>query len=242
MFDHQGVTLMVAVWLKYAVPMSVFEYVPQRWKDIVLPDVDRYTPLCDFLTQERQSYTVYPPEEKVFSALEMTPPEAVRVVILGQDPYHGPGQAHGLSFSVPEGVALPPSLKNIFKELHADTGLPVPVSGNLEPWAKQGVLLLNAVLTVRAGESNSHRGRGWEALTDAILGFLAQQSQRVVFVLWGAFAQRKMESLDLSRHPVICSSHPSPLSAHQGFLGSKPFSRINATLLEMNATPIDWRL
>lgn len=195
-----------------------------------------------FVAGERARYTVFPPEPEVFAALHLTPYATTRVVILGQDPYHGPQQAHGLCFSVREGVAVPPSLANIHKELKADLGIDPPHHGNLEAWARQGVLLLNATLTVRAGQAASHQGKGWETFTDEVLRAVNDKPHRVVFILWGASARRKKSLVDLSRHVVIESAHPSPLSAHNGFFGSRPFSRTNEALEAAGLTPIDWRL
>lgn len=195
-----------------------------------------------FVADQRARYTVFPPEADVFAALHLTPYADTRVVILGQDPYHGPRQAHGLCFSVRPGVAIPPSLANIYKELHSDLGVPIPRHGNLEAWARQGVLLLNTTLTVRAGQAASHQGKGWETFTDEVLRTVNAKQQRVVFVLWGASARRKKSLIDLSRHVVLESAHPSPLSAHNGFFGSRPFSRANAALVEAGLQPIDWSL
>ena len=198
--------------------------------------------LEEFLQNERRSGEVYPPEVDVFSAFNATPPHRVRVVVLGQDPYHGPGQAHGLAFSVRRDVRLPPSLRNIFKELHADLGLPPARHGNLTAWAEQGVLLLNATLTVRAHCPNSHHDNGWKRFTDRVVDTLAAGPEPLAFVLWGAFAQKKAASLDDTRHLVLRSPHPSPLSASKGFFGSRPFSRINTWLHQRKEPPIDWRL
>lgn len=198
--------------------------------------------LQHFVAEQRRQYRVYPPDEEVFAALHLTPLAATRVVILGQDPYHGPQQAHGLCFSVRPGVAVPPSLANIHKELHTDLGLPIPTHGNLEAWARQGVLLLNTTLTVRAGQAGSHHGKGWELFTDEVLKVLNDKHERVVFVLWGSNARRKKSLVDLDRHVVIESAHPSPLSAHNGFFGSRPFSRANAALTAVGLDPIDWSL
>jgi uracil-DNA glycosylase len=195
-----------------------------------------------FVAAERQHHAVYPPPEEVFAALHLTPYAATRVLILGQDPYHGPGQAHGLCFSVRDGVRLPPSLVNIYQELHADLGVPVPTTGNLEPWARQGVLLLNATLTVRAHRAASHQGRGWERFTDAVIAATSAKPERVVFILWGASARKKKSLVDTSRHVVIESAHPSPLSARNGFFGSRPFSRANAALVAAGREPVDWSL
>jgi uracil-DNA glycosylase len=185
---------------------------------------------------------VYPAHDEVFAALHLTPFAEVKAVILGQDPYHGPDQAHGLCFSVRPGVRPPPSLQNIFKELEADLGIPPPSHGCLDSWARQGVLLLNASLTVRAGKAASHQGKGWETFTDEVLRTVNTKQERVVFILWGASARRKKALIDTSRHVVIESPHPSPLSASSGFFGSRPFSRANAALVEAGREPIDWSL
>ncbi len=195
-----------------------------------------------FVHDERSRYPVYPPHEEVFAALHLTPYAEVKVLILGQDPYHGPGQAHGLCFSVREGVAVPPSLQNIYKELQSDLGITPPGHGNLEAWARQGVLLLNATLTVRAHRAASHQGKGWEIFTDQVIAAVNDKPERVVFILWGASARRKKDRIDTSRHVIIESPHPSPLSAHRGFFGSRPFSRANAALVEAGRTPVDWHL
>ncbi len=195
-----------------------------------------------FVAGQRARYTVFPPPPDVFAALHLTSYADTRVVILGQDPYHGPNQAHGLCFSVRRGVAVPPSLANIYKELHSDLGLPIPTHGNLEAWARQGVLLLNTTLTVRAGEAASHQGKGWELFTDEVLRTVNGKHQRVVFLLWGAAARKKKSLIDLTRHVVLESAHPSPLSAHNGFFGSRPFSRANAALEAAGLEPIDWSL
>ena len=185
---------------------------------------------------------IFPKGGDYFRALDLTPPDKVRVVILGQDPYHGEGQAHGLSFSVRPGVRIPPSLVNIYKELESDLGIPPARHGFLEHWARQGVLLLNAVLTVQMGMAASHQGKGWELFTDAVIRAVNGLPQPVVFILWGAYAQKKAAFVDTSRHLVIKSPHPSPLSAHNGFFGSRPFSRANAFLVSKGYPPIDWRL
>jgi uracil-DNA glycosylase len=198
--------------------------------------------LRDFLRAERERYTVFPPENEVFFALETTLYPDVNVLILGQDPYHDEGQAHGMAFSVRPGVRPPPSLQNIFRELHNDLGLPTPNNGYLVPWAEQGVLLLNAVLTVRAHAPNSHRGKGWEKFTDAVFRKVNEKKDRVVFVLWGGNARKKRELIDTSRHLIIESAHPSPLSARHGFFGSKPFSAINRALRMAGKKEIDWQL
>lgn len=195
-------------------------------------------------TQEDAGKAIYPPRGQRLRALELTPLEKVKVVILGQDPYHGPGQAHGLAFSVPEGVRVPPSLVNIYKELEADLGVNIPPHGNLEHWARQGVLLLNNALTVEAGQAGSHQGRGWEAITDAAVAAVAEQEQPCVFILWGNHARKKAARVpglaNSSRHLVLAAPHPSPLSAHAGFFGSKPFSKANAFLESHGRGAIDW--
>jgi uracil-DNA glycosylase len=195
-----------------------------------------------FVATERSRGTVYPPHDDVFAALHLTPYASVKAVILGQDPYHGPNQAHGLCFSVRPGVPPPPSLQNIFKELEADLGIRPPGHGCLDAWARQGVLLLNASLTVRAGRAASHQGKGWETFTDEVLRVVNTKPERVVFILWGASARKKKALIDTSRHVIIESAHPSPLSASNGFFGSRPFSRANAALAEAGREPIDWSL
>jgi uracil-DNA glycosylase len=218
--------------------------VPRSWHPQVAAETDQpyFQQLQAFLDQEMRANTVFPPEPDIFNALRHTPYDAVRVVILGQDPYHDDGQAHGLAFSVRPGIKPPPSLVNIFKELHNDLGCPIPRHGNLVPWADQGVLLLNTVLTVRAHEPASHKGKGWERFTDAIIRALNARETPIVFVLWGAPAQKKLPLIDTERHTVIQSPHPSPLSAKTGFFGSKPFSRINAALQAAGQPEVDWCL
>lgn len=195
-------------------------------------------------TQVREAYLsrepVYPTPKLVFNAFTHTPVSEVKVVILGQDPYHGPDQAHGLSFSVPEGVAIPPSLRNIYKEIESDIGITPPPSGNLERWATQGVLLLNSTLTVRGGAAGSHQQFGWEQFTDAVIQLISEKREHVVFMLWGAFAQSKAAYIDESKHLILKAPHPSPLSAHRGFFGSKHFSQANAYLTEHDTKPIEW--
>jgi uracil-DNA glycosylase len=214
------------------------------WRPILIEETKKpyYKELQKFVAEERRKFTVFPPEEEVFSALHLTPYEQVSVFILGQDPYHDHGQAHGLCFSVRPGVPAPPSLVNIFKELQSDLGCKIPNNGYLVPWAKQGVLLLNAVLTVRAHQANSHKDKGWETFTDAVIKAVNAKTDRVVFVLWGAYARKKIGLIDTGRHAVIQSAHPSPLSAANGFFGSRPFSRINATLREAGKPEIDWQI
>ena len=214
------------------------------WNPILRGELAKpyWADLQAFVQAERSRATVYPPAEQVFSALHLTSYAETRVLILGQDPYHGPNQAHGLCFSVTEGVDVPPSLANIFRELEDDLGVERPGHGNLEHWARQGVLLLNAVLTVRAHAAGSHAGHGWETFTDEVIRAVNAKAERVVFILWGAYARKKKPLIDLTRHAVIESAHPSPLSARNGFFGSKPFSRANAALIEAGRTPIDWSL
>lgn len=196
--------------------------------------------LTEFVRQEYQQSRIYPPGSRIFAAFDACAFEDVKVVILGQDPYHGPRQANGLAFSVSDEVPLPPSLRNIYKELQNDLGVPLPDTGDLERWARQGVLLLNATLTVRRGQAGSHQGKGWEEFTDATIGILAAEREHLAFILWGAYAQRKGAVIDSQRHLVIESPHPSPLSASRGFFGSRPFSRANAYLQEWGKEPIEW--
>jgi uracil-DNA glycosylase len=195
-----------------------------------------------FVVEEQRNHAVYPPGPEIFAAFHRTPLADVRVVIVGQDPYHRPGQANGLSFSVRRGVATPPSLANLFRELRDDLGIPTPSHGDLGAWADQGVLLLNATLTVRGHAANSHRGRGWERFTDRVMRVLSTQRDGLVFVLWGNAAAQKAAGIDRSRHRVLASAHPSPLSAHRGFFGSRPFSRIDAWLRARGQAAIDWKL
>ena len=217
----------------------------QSWKELLLPEFEcgYMQSLKGFLLREKQQgRVIYPAGSDIFNALNSTPFDKTRVVILGQDPYHGPGQAHGLCFSVQQGVDLPPSLKNIYKEISADLGIAPSRSGCLQPWAMQGVLLLNAVLTVAAGSAASHQGKGWEQFTDRIVALLNERRERLVFFLWGSYAQRKGELIDRSRHLVLESVHPSPLSASRGFFGNHHFSRANRYLQENSLQPIDWRV
>jgi len=217
-----------------------------RWKDLLTQEVEQpyYKQLVTFLEQQYREETVYPKKENIFNALQLTDYNQVKVVILGQDPYHGPNQAHGLSFSVEKGQKLPPSLKNMMKELQQDIGCEIPEHGDLTSWAKQGVLLLNTVLTVQAGKANSHKGQGWERFTDTIIENLAKREQPIVFLLWGKPAQSKRNLIERisSNHIIFQSPHPSPLSAHRGFFGSKPYSKANEALLSLGQQPIDWCL
>lgn len=205
-------------------------------------DEPYWSELRTFVAAERAAHTVYPSPDEEFAALHRTPYDSVKAVILGQDPYHGPGQAHGLCFSVRPGVPPPPSLRNVLRELHDDLGIEPPRHGCLDSWADQGVLLLNTSLTVRAGAAASHQGRGWEQFTDEVIRIVNQKEDRVVFILWGAAARRKKALVDHTRHAIVESVHPSPLSAHNGFFGSRPFSKTNNALVEAGREPIDWRL
>ncbi|MBP6871360.1 MAG: uracil-DNA glycosylase [Bacteroidales bacterium] len=218
--------------------------IEESWK-LVLQDefsAPYFHDLTDFLREEKQKYTVYPPGTQIFSAFNHTPFNRVKVVILGQDPYHGPGQAHGLCFSVPDGVTHPPSLANIFKEIRNDLGFPVPASGNLTRWAEQGVLLINAILTVRADTPTSHQNKGWELFTDAVIRNLSEKRKNLVFLLWGNYAQAKEKLIDDSRHFILKAAHPSPLSASRGFFGCRHFSETNKILSDLGLKEIDWRL
>lgn len=218
--------------------------ISNSWQEVLDEEFqkDYYLALRQFLKKEYAVSLIHPDMYHIFEALALTPYEKVKVVILGQDPYHGPNQAHGLAFSVQPGVKIPPSLVNIYKELEDDLGI-APVShGNLTAWAKQGVLLLNTVLTVRNGEAFSHRGQGWERFTDAVIEKLNAREQPIIFILWGKPAQAKSEMIDHSRHIILKAPHPSPLSAHRGFFGSKPFSKTNDALIALGEEPIDWQL
>jgi len=214
------------------------------WNPLLRAEFDKpyWRDLQDFVARERARATVYPAPDEVFAALHRTSYAGTKVLILGQDPYHGPRQAHGLCFSVRRGVQIPPSLRNIHQELHDDLGLPIPDHGNLEPWAEQGVLLLNATLTVRAGSAGSHQKKGWETFTDEVIRVVSAKPDPVVFVLWGGYARRKQDLIDRQRHTIIESPHPSPLSASSGFFGSRPFSRANAALVAAGRQPVDWNL
>ena len=218
--------------------------IPGSWQAALAAEMTKpyFTLLSQFVDKERAGATVFPPEKDVFNALKLTPYESVKVLIVGQDPYHDDGQAHGLAFSVQEGVRMPPSLVNMYKEMKEDVGAAIPKTGNLEKWATQGVLLLNTVLTVRAHEPASHKAKGWETFTDAVIKAVSAKETPVVFVLWGSHAQKKLPLIDTARHTVLQSAHPSPLSARAGFFGSKPFSKINAALESSGQTPITWHL
>lgn len=212
------------------------------WKEALQDEFGKpyFKELAEFVRREYQTKKIFPPPKCIFNALDSTPFDKVRVVILGQDPYHGPGQAHGLCFSVPEGMRVPPSLQNIFKEIQSDLWLPIPQSGNLQHWAEQGILLLNATLTVEAHKAGSHQNRGWEQFTDAIIKVLSEKREGLVFLLWGSYAKKKGAYIDESRHLVLRAAHPSPLSAHNGFFGCKHFSKTNDYLTSKEQAPIEW--
>lgn len=212
------------------------------WKERLQTEFDKpyFKTLTDFVREEYSHGPVYPPARLIFNAFDLCPFDKVKVVIIGQDPYHEPGQAHGLCFSVNEGIPFPPSLRNIFKEISDDLGKPVPVSGDLTRWARQGVLLLNATLTVRAGLAGSHQGRGWEEFTDSVIRELNAGRDGLVFILWGSYAKKKGAMIDRNRHLVLCSAHPSPLSAYNGFFGNHHFSQANDWLVAHGENPVDW--
>ena len=216
--------------------------IEESWKQQLSAEFEKdyFVRLTEFVRQEYAQGIVYPPGRLIFNAFDLCPFDQVKVVIIGQDPYHGPGQAHGLCFSVNDGVRFPPSLVNIFKEIESDLGTPVPLSGNLTRWSNQGVLLLNATLTVRAHQAGSHQRKGWEEFTDAAIRTLATQREGIVFILWGSYAQKKGAFIDRTRHLVLTSAHPSPLSAWNGFFGNKHFSRANEYLVSQGKTPIAW--
>lgn len=217
---------------------------PESWRRVLGGELEKpyFSALETFVDAERRDHRVFPPDDEVFSAFWLTPYEDVRVLLLGQDPYHDEGQAHGLCFSVRKGQRLPPSLVNVYRELASDLGVTPPAHGHLEAWAKQGVLMLNAVLTVRAHEAASHQGKGWESFTDAVIRKVAELPRPVVFVLWGAYARKKAKLIADARHVVLESAHPSPLSARNGFFGSKVFSRVNDALTRAGRGAIDWTL
>ena len=217
--------------------------IEESWKEVLKEEFNKpyFHELKAFLVEERKSHTVYPAGANIFNAFTCTPFEMVKVVIIGQDPYHGPGQAHGLCFSVQEGIAQPPSLQNIFKEIKSDLGIETPRSGNLESWAKQGVLLLNATLTVRANDAGSHQKKGWETFTDTVIAKISEQKTGVVFLLWGSFAHGKSKLIDASKHHILKAVHPSPLSANRGgWFGCKHFSMTNQLLVSQGKQPIQW--
>lgn len=222
--------------------MSTEVRIAPSWREKLNPEFGKpyFEQLINFVRAEYKTHTVYPPGPAIFRAFDSCDFDDVKVVVIGQDPYHGPGQANGLCFSVADGVRIPPSLVNIFKEIHNDLGTPVPTSGNLERWARQGVLLLNATLTVRASSPRSHQNKGWETFTDAAIDVLSRTRENLVFMLWGAYAQKKGSIINTSKHLVLQSAHPSPFSADRGFFGNKHFSQANAYLVSKGKTPIDW--
>ena len=216
--------------------------IEQSWKEHIGAEFEKpyFARLAQFVRREYGAGPCYPPAGMIFNAFALCPFDKVKVVIIGQDPYHEPGQAHGLCFSVNDGVSFPPSLANIFTEIHDDVGTPIPVSGNLTRWAVQGVLLLNATLTVRAHQAGSHQRQGWEQFTDQVIRCVSSERENIVFILWGAYAQSKVAFIDKTRHLVLCSPHPSPLSAYRGFFGNRHFSRANAYLAAHGLSPIEW--
>jgi uracil-DNA glycosylase len=222
--------------------MILEKYIPADWRVILENSIKKpsFSQLNTYLENEFKEYTIFPPKAEIFSALKLTPYNKVKVLILGQDPYHDDNQAHGLAFSVRKGIKLPPSLKNIYKELQSDIGCPISSHGYLEEWARQGILMINTVLTVRAHQANSHAKKGWEEFTDAIIQSLNEHSNKIVFVLWGNNAAKKIKLINTEHHYIIKSAHPSPLSAHRGFFGSKPFSKINNFLKSNGKSEINW--
>jgi uracil-DNA glycosylase len=224
--------------------MEVNPQIEASWKEVLRDEFEKqyFKELKEFLLEEKSNHTIYPPGGLIFNAFNLTPFEQVRVVLLGQDPYHGPGQAHGLCFSVPRGIPAPPSLVNIFKEAERDLGIPVQVHGNLEQWARQGVLLLNATLTVRANQPGSHQRRGWEIFTNAVIQQLSEKRVGLIFMLWGKYAQEKESLIDTNRHYILKAAHPSPFSAHNGFFGCRHFSKTNEILKKHGLDEINWRI
>ena len=216
--------------------------IEKSWQEVLQTEFDKpyFENLVGFVKQEYASNTIFPPAGQIFNAFNTCPFNNVKVVILGQDPYHGPGQAHGLCFSVNDGIQFPPSLQNIFKEITSDLGIPAPKTGNLTRWAEQGVLLLNATLTVRASQAGSHQGRGWEEFTDAVIKTISEKAENVVFILWGSYAIKKKSLINASKHCILTSPHPSPLSSYRGFFGCKHFSQTNTYLTSKGKTPIEW--
>jgi uracil-DNA glycosylase len=223
---------------------SINPQIEESWKQVLQDEFQApyFLGLTEFVREEKKKHIIYPPGPLIFSAFNHTPFNRVKVVILGQDPYHGPGQAHGLCFSVPDGIPHPPSLVNIFKEIESDLGIPVPKSGNLTKWAEQGVLLVNAILTVRANEPTSHQNKGWETFTNGVIRNLSEKRKNLVFLLWGNYAQAKESLIDAGRHYVLKAAHPSPLSANRGFFGCRHFSRTNQILAEHGLNEINWSL
>ena len=224
--------------------MSLSNLIPEEWQKLLSEELAApyFQQLEAFLDDEWKNEEIFPPKEEIFTALKLTPYKKIKVFIVGQDPYHDDNQAHGLAFSVKQSIKLPPSLRNIYKELESDLGVPIANNGFLESWAKQGVLLLNTVLTVRAHQANSHAKQGWEVFTDAIIKKVSERIDPVIFILWGSQAIKKEELIDTSKHTVVSSAHPSPLSAYRGFFASKPFSKVNTKLTEQKKNPIDWTI
>ena len=216
--------------------------IEKSWQEVLQTEFDKpyFENLVGFVKQEYASNTIFPPAGQIFNAFNTCPFNNVKVVILGQDPYHGPGQAHGLCFSVNDGIQFPPSLQNIFKEITSDLGIPAPKTGNLTRWAEQGVLLLNATLTVRASQAGSHQGKGWEEFTDAVIKIISEKAENVVFILWGSYAIKKKSLINASKHCILTAPHPSPLSSYRGFFGCKHFSQTNTYLTSKGKTPIEW--
>ena len=216
--------------------------IEKSWQEVLQTEFDKpyFENLVGFVKQEYASNTIFPPAGQIFNAFNTCPFNNVKVVILGQDPYHGPGQAHGLCFSVNDGIQFPPSLQNIFKEITSDLGIPAPKTGNLTRWAEQGVLLLNAALTVRASQAGSHQGKGWEEFTDAVIKTISEKAENVVFILWGSYAIKKKALINASKHCILTAPHPSPLSSYRGFFGCKHFSQTNTYLTSKGKTPINW--
>ncbi len=218
--------------------------IEESWHEVLKDEFQApyFADLKSFLVEEKRQHKVFPPGSRIFAAFNQTPFDLVKVVLLGQDPYHGPGQAHGLCFSVNKGIRKPPSLINVFKEIHADLGIPIPSHGNLEKWAQQGVLLLNATLTVRARQAGSHQNRGWETFTNAAISALSERRDGIIFLLWGSYAQAKTDLIDVARHHILKAPHPSPFSANRGFFGCRHFSKTNELLRSQGKEPIEWRL
>ena len=216
--------------------------IEKSWQEVLQTEFDKpyFENLVGFVKQEYASNTIFPPAGQIFNAFNTCPFNNVKVVILGQDPYHGPGQAHGLCFSVNDGIQFPPSLQNIFKEITSDLGIPAPKTGNLTRWAEQGVLLLNSTLTVRASQAGSHQGKGWEEFTDAVIKTISEKAENVVFILWGSYAIKKKSLINASKHCILTAPHPSPLSSYRGFFGCKHFSQTNTYLASKGKTPIEW--
>jgi len=229
---------------KVSINPTIYPTIDESWKEILAEEFqsDYFKSLKAFLVEERKKYFIYPPASKIFASFNYTPFDKVKVILLGQDPYHGQGQGNGLCFSVNDGISQPPSLQNIFKELNTDVGIPIPKTGNLDPWAKQGVMLLNAALTVRANQAGSHQKQGWENFTDAVIKTLSEKRKGLVFLLWGKFAQEKEILIDTSKHHVLKAPHPSPFSVHSGFFGCKHFSKTNELLAKEGVKEIDWRI